>query len=75
MIDMPLTRRFRFIGGARYETTDILVQSFDTTQAAGTLDDADLLPSVNLVWSPSENMNFRGAYTRTLARPTATRCR
>lgn len=70
MLDMPLTEKLRFIGGVRYEITKIDVQSQDSTLPVGILDNADVLPSVNLVYQLSDNMNLRGAYGKTLARPT-----
>lgn len=70
MVDVPLFRRLRFIGGVRYEITDIEVASIDTTLPRGNLDNKDLLPSFNVVYQLQEDMNLRFAYGRTLARPT-----
>jgi outer membrane receptor protein involved in Fe transport len=70
MVDVPLLRNLRFIGGARFETTRIKVVSQDATKAKANMKNDDLLPSVNLVYQIGENMNVRGAYGRTLARPT-----
>ncbi len=70
MVDLPLTNRLRFITGARFESTDIHVASQDTTKKEGNLTEEDILPSANLVYQISENMNVRAAYGRTLARPT-----
>ncbi len=70
MIEWPLTRRLRLIGGARLEQAALEVVSQDTAQAKGLLDNMDLLPSVNLVYQVLDNMNVRAAYGRTLARPT-----
>ena len=67
MVDMPLAERLRFIGGVRYETTYLKVANPDTS---GVIEIDDFLPSVNLVYQPSETMNIRTAYSRTLARPT-----
>ncbi|MFV1883658.1 MAG: TonB-dependent receptor domain-containing protein [Balneola sp.] len=39
-------------------------------QGVGRLDNMDVLPSLSLVYSLNESMNFRAAYTKTLARPT-----
>ncbi len=70
MVDVPVTRKLRFIGGARYESTDMFVNSLDPDpQYSGAIETHDLLPSVNFVYSLSENMNARVAYGRTLARP------
>jgi outer membrane receptor protein involved in Fe transport len=70
MLDVPLARWLRFIGGARLESTRMRTVSGDTTLPAGVLRNDDLLPSVNLVLQLSDRMNVRTAYTRTLARPT-----
>ena len=70
MIDMPLADRLRFIGGARYEVTDMNVASQDTTKAEGQLNTYDVLPSVNFVYELKSSMNIRAAYGRTIARPT-----
>ncbi|MBT8399587.1 MAG: TonB-dependent receptor [Rhodothermia bacterium] len=70
MIELPITRAFKLVGGARIETTDIRVASQDSSVGIGQLDRSDILPSVNAVYSIGEDMNLRAAYTKTLARPT-----
>ncbi len=70
MIDLPLLPALRFIGGARYEETDIFVASQNPAKPNGTLKNEDVLPSLNLVYQLSSNMNLRAAYGKTLARPT-----
>lgn len=82
MIELPITRSLRLIGGARLETTQIELigeearvdEVVDPTTTdslfIGDLDETDILPSLNLVYALRENMNFRVAATRTLARPT-----
>ena len=70
MLELPLSRKLKFIGGVRLESTDLEVLSLDSTQAIGKLDNLDWLPSANLVYALSPNMNLRAAATRTLARPT-----
>jgi TonB-dependent receptor len=76
--------RLRVILGARYETTDqnLLTQQVDSTIISAVTGDTtivfterdnstrDWLPSLNLVYALTDNMNLRGAATRTLARPT-----
>ncbi len=62
----PLAR-LRAIVGARYEVTRLKAFNADTT---GSVNEEDLLPSVNLVYEVEDNMNLRAAYGRTLARPT-----
>ncbi len=69
MLDLPLTRRFKVTGGARYESTLLDVASHETSLTPGRLDEKDWLPSINTVYQVVENMNVRGAYSRTLARP------
>lgn len=69
MLDLPLTRRFKVTGGARYESTLLDVASHESSLTPGKLDEKDWLPSVNAVYQVVDNMNVRGAYSRTLARP------
>jgi outer membrane receptor for ferrienterochelin and colicin len=70
MADLPLSRNLRLIGGARAEATRLKVRSADPALAEGRLEVEDLLPSLNLVYQLLPAMNLRGAYGRTLARPT-----
>lgn len=69
MVDLPLIKRLRFVGGTRYETTGIHLTSIDPTKANGEIATNDLLPSANLIYSLAKNMNLRASATRTLARP------
>ncbi len=79
MLDLALVERLRFIGGLRYEYTDLRVASPRGTfraepdgvggYTAGGLGEA-LLPAASLVYALSEEMNLRAAYGKTLARPT-----
>ncbi len=68
-----LTQRLKFIGGARLENTDIFVESADENLAdslrIGDIEQLDLLPSVSLVYALTEDMNLRGSYSNTIARP------
>jgi len=70
MIELPLLDNLKFIGGARLEDTFVETVSQDTAEAIGELDDTDILPSLSLIYSLNDRMNFRGAFTKTLARPT-----
>jgi outer membrane receptor for ferrienterochelin and colicin len=56
--------------GARLEMANIFIESYDTEIPTGSLDNIDVLPSLNLTYKLDDNMNLRGAVTRTLARPT-----
>lgn len=82
MLDLLVTDKIRLIGGARIESTDITAATKDSllntipnpdsvgTQGVGRLDIQDVLPSISGVYSISDNMNIRVAYTKTIARPT-----
>ena len=70
MTELPVTDWFKLIGGVRVESADIEVISQDTSLAVGSLSNTDYLPSLNGIFSLTENMNIRAAYTRTVARPT-----
>ncbi len=75
MVDLPVARKLRFIGGIRFERTDIKVVSEKTSLAEGILKNNDFLPSANLIYTLNSDsltniMNLRGSFSRTLARPT-----
>ena len=69
MVELPIFSDLKFIGGARLETTDLTLLSADSTFENGRIDKRDLLPSLNLIYSLTENMNVRVSATQTLARP------
>jgi len=68
MLELPFTSWLQGIVGARVEDYDLKLVSQDTLILADKKQ-TDVLPSVNLIWSPSESMNLRAAYSRTLDRP------
>ncbi len=68
MIDAPVTDKLRLVGGARFEQTDMSLEAFDGT--TGDLETSDILPALNFTYELVENMNLRGSYGRTIARPT-----
>jgi TonB-dependent receptor len=68
MLELPFSSWLRGIVGARVEDYDLTLVSQDTLVLADQ-QQTDILPSLNLIWSPSESMNFRAAYSRTLDRP------
>ena len=73
MMELPLTSHLNLVGGLRYEATDMwLDQVLDTSDnnRRDLISAHDWLPSVNVIYKASDRMNFRGAYTKTLARPT-----
>ncbi|MCB0662562.1 MAG: TonB-dependent receptor [Saprospiraceae bacterium] len=61
--------KLKAIAGVRMEMTDMEVATIDTTKEIGMIDATDFLPSINLIYRLNENMNLRGSYTHTLARP------
>ncbi len=69
MIELPLFAKLRFIGGARLESTDMWLQTQDSTLEGGAINTHDVLPSANLIYNLVPNMNLRFAFSRTLARP------
>ena len=69
MLELPVLRNLKFIGGVRYETTSMSVTSKDETIMPGSIRENDILPSINLVYQMSDDMNIRFAATQTLARP------
>ncbi|MFI5237392.1 MAG: TonB-dependent receptor domain-containing protein [Ignavibacteriales bacterium] len=70
MIELPLFADLKFIGGVRYEITDLSMVSQDPNYSEGRIDEQDLLPSISFIYNLNENMNLRMAATQTLARPT-----
>lgn len=70
MTEIPLVEKLNGIGGARYETTSLLVESSGERVGTAALEEASLLPAAGLIYEIVPNMNLRLAYGRTLARPT-----
>ena len=72
MGDIHFTDKIQFIGGARIEN---FIMTYDgRLRDRGfineeTLNATEVLPSANLVYELQDNMNLRGSYNRTLARP------
>lgn len=78
MVDLPVTEKLRVVTGLRYEYTDMFVENnVDTIEYPTKVDDYDnggfsendFLPSINVVYTPIEDMNFRFGYGSTVARP------
>lgn len=71
-LDSKLGDKLRLVGGARVESYNQvfkyvqfgsnLPQNIDTTVV-------DLLPSVNLIYSPIQKINIRASYSKTVSRP------
>lgn len=79
MADLRFLKKFRFIGGVRNENNTSTVNTLfylypsplvllikDTVQ---TYFESDLLPSANLIYSLTNKINLRLAYSKTIARP------
>jgi TonB-dependent receptor len=69
MGDIWASKKLRVVTGARLETTDMFVRSFDQKEKTGSLQEADILPAINTSYALTKKSNLRGAYSRTLARP------
>jgi TonB-dependent receptor len=73
MTDFPILESLHLVGGARFETTDLQVDStgFQTAEIfEGRIDQQDWLPSAGLNWNFVEKMNLRASFSKTVARPT-----
>lgn len=75
MVDLAIAPSLRLVAGLRAErwsaeltTIDRLTGGQDSALAVNR-DHTDVLPSVNLIYSLSEAMNLRAAFSQTLARP------
>lgn len=72
MTEMSLGK-LKAIYGVRVEKADMFYKGINTRgkifDNERTLDELNILPSVNLVYRLDESMNVRGSYGRTLARP------
>jgi outer membrane receptor protein involved in Fe transport len=74
MADVNLTPRWRLVGGTRIEDAQMLVTTRESkvpgaVPIVSRLDNRDLLPSVNLIYSLSRRQNLRFGYGRTVSRP------
>ncbi|MFH6983234.1 TonB-dependent receptor [Marinoscillum luteum] len=74
MSDAFITPKLRAIFGVRAEQAQMYYTGQDNLGSTvyddeQTLDQLNLLPSLNMVYSLKENVNLRGSYGRTLARP------
>ncbi len=70
MAEVPIIDKLKGIGGARYETTSLFVQSSGERVGTAALNEASLLPAAGLIYEIIPDMNLRFAYGKTLARPT-----
>lgn len=74
MADMVLSSRARLVGGLRVERFEQDVNTFDpfglfVARVSASLDNTDLFPALNLVYSLRSDMNLRLGVSQTVNRP------
>jgi len=75
MVDLPILSSLRLIAGARFEDWNVELTSVNPltevrdTSLAVQRRQSDILPSINLVYAFGDEMNIRGSFSQTLARP------
>lgn len=74
MMELPIVPQLRFVGGLRLEQNKLELNSTDGLGAAAVpvtagFDRLNVLPSLNLIYSPIEAINFRLAFSQTIAQP------
>ena len=71
MFDTKIIDEVRFIGGARFEYSNQILNANYSKDSLINVDEIyrDFLPSINLTYLISDEMNLRVAYSNTLARP------
>ena len=70
-------KKLKLVGGVRYESTDMFVQSDETkiegieadNTNTGSINISKLLPSVNAIYAINYDMNLRAGFNQTIARP------
>jgi len=58
---------FKVIAGLRVEQTNIFLENL--AEETASIEETDLLPSVNVIYPLTEDMNIRASFNQTLARP------
>jgi outer membrane receptor protein involved in Fe transport len=76
MVDLALSTQTRLIGGLRVETYDQRVDTFDPFDFEGDpelissrIEETDVFPAVNFVYSFGSNQNLRLGFSQTVNRP------
>lgn len=74
MTEIYVSPQLRAVFGVRAETVKMFYTGQDNAGVVvlnnkKTLDEFNILPSVNIVYNLTEDMNLRGSFNRTLARP------
>jgi outer membrane receptor protein involved in Fe transport len=73
MLDMPLLTDLRFAGGARAENSHQRVRTYNLfapdDEVISVVDNFDIMPSANLTYGLTPDMNLRAAFAQTVSRP------
>ncbi|MET4139961.1 TonB-dependent receptor [Pedobacter sp. UYP1] len=72
MLDQRLFQKLRIVYGVRYETyklTNLQLKRKSGDEQANKDDNTNFLPSANITYSLTENLNFRASYATTIIRP------
>jgi outer membrane receptor protein involved in Fe transport len=74
MVDLPLSTKIRFVGGARLEYSDQEVTTFDlfnptAEPVIGKVQTTDVLPAVHFNYKLNDDMNLRVGFAQTVSRP------
>ena len=71
MTNFDVAKSLKFVAGVRYEESEQNLHSFSITNEPTKVQHhyRDWLPSINATYAPSEKINLRAAYSKTLARP------
>lgn len=60
MIEKPISNKLDFVGGARFEKTNIELTSENPSLPVGVLDNADILPSINFIYKIHDGKTYYG---------------
>lgn len=70
MLDQHILKKLRLVYGVRFESYKLENTQFQSKDKDVNRDDnKNFLPSVNITYSLTENMNFRASYATTVVRP------
>jgi hypothetical protein len=69
-LELQLSERWRVIGGARVEHDNLVVETnTENGFVRSDLKNTDVLPALNVTYSPTQRHNFRFSLSQTLSRP------
>ncbi len=72
MLEIPVGKRLRLIGGGRYENSEMLLNTGNPTTPGSEqirLSTGDWFPAANAILAISDRINIRGGWSQTVARP------